>query len=166
MKVCLLGANFRNRFHPQEWSTCFMNYKLSSELKPGHICLSLLPQSFCWLFSHRILNYTISHQNHIHFLNHLKIALSSKKIWLRSSCTTLLGTRLGHAGFPMLIGRPCSGVCTENVFCGENYALEFSWLQFPVLGKGCLQLLCHSWFEQLCSDVSIVLELGDLGDDI
>lgn len=100
-------------FCPQEWSTCFMNYKLSTELKPGQI--SLLPQSSCWLSSHRILNYTISHQNHIHFLNHLKISLSSRKIWLRRSCTTLLGTHQGHAGFPMLIGKRCSSACTENV---------------------------------------------------
>lgn len=120
LKACLCGANVRNScfffFCPQEWSTCFMNYKLSTELKPGQI--SLLPQSSCWLSSHRILNYTISHQNHIHFLNHLKISLSSRKIWLRRSCTTLLGTHQGHAGFPMLIGKRCSSVCTENVFCG------------------------------------------------
>lgn len=125
------------------------------------------PQNFCWLFSHRALNYIISHQNHIYFLNCLKIALSSRKVWLRSSYMALAGTHLSSTAFSMSPGKQ-SSVLVQKMNLGDRImALVLSWCLLFLEGRGGhLQLLCCDCFEQICSVTRIVVEIGDIGEDI
>lgn len=112
-------------------------------------------------FSYSIFNCIICHQNS-HLFPELPNALELQKIFAKELMHPVTGILPRLSCVPMLVWKPCSTVTQKMCPVGEHVCSNPHGFTSQSLKDARLLFLGCYCFEQLCSNVSIVLELVGL----